>query len=295
MRDKFVAAALAFTMAIAHAQTPAPAPRVEPQVVTLRLPIDGRQVDVVAHMYKPPGDGPFPLVIYSHGRAGSRIDRVNMKYPMPVGHGNWWLRHGVAVIAPVRPGYGDTGGGDVEQSGATWQGAQCYSEPDYKSTAIAARRTVVAAYEWALQQPWVRKDRILFEGVSVGGMTTVATAALNLPGVVGTVNFSGGSGGYPEVAPGKSCKPQLLTQLYAEFGREAKAPSLWLYAPNDLYWGPDVPVQWHAAYKAGGSDTEFVLTAPLEGDDGHNLLLRGGRMWSGPLDAFVKKVGLTAP
>jgi hypothetical protein len=33
----------------------------------------------------------------------------------------------------------------------------------------------------------------------------------------------------------------------------------------------------------------------VQGHDGHLLLTYGGKMWSVPLDAFVQKVGLTAP
>ena len=279
----------------AAAQAPAGDDRVRPEVVRLPLVVDGKQAEVVAHLYKPPGPGPFPLVIYSHGRAGSRIDRVKLEYPVPIGHGNYWLRKGIALVAPVRPGYGETGGTDVEDSGGRWRGNECYTDPDFTQVASNARRTVVATYEWALREPWVRKDRILLQGQSVGGLTTVGTAALNLPGVVGSVNFAGGSGGYPDVSPGKSCKPARLTETYRQFGQEAKAPSLWLYAPNDLYWGPEMPKAWHEAYKAGGSDTQLVMTEPLDGRDGHQLLMHGGRMWSVPLDAFIRKVGLLAP
>lgn len=271
------------------------AQRVEPEITTLPLVINGKRTEVVAHIYKPEGDGPFPLVIYSHGRAGAAEDRAKLQYPVPVGHGNYWLRKGVAVVAPVRPGYGETGGDDVEHSGSRWKGATCTTDPDFTRVAVNARRTVVATYEWALKQPWVRADRILIQGQSVGGLTTVATAALNLPGVVGTVNFAGGSGGYPEVSPGKSCKPDNLTRTYREFGRQARGPSLWLYAVNDQYWGPDMPRAWHEAYQAGGSDSTFVMTGTLVNKDGHQLLLHGGRMWSVPLDAFIKKVGLLAP
>ena len=301
MRIRCFVAAAAFALAwpagaIAQdAQASQQAARVEPQVTRLPLTIDGRSVEVVAHLYKPPGDGPFPLVIYSHGRAGNRLDRVKMQSPMAIGHGNYWLRKDVAVIAAIRPGYGATGGTDVEDSGSKWEGANCYTNPDFRTVAFNARKTPLAVYQWAMTQPWVRKDRILFEGQSVGGMTTVALSALNMPGVVGIVNFAGGSGGYPDVSPGKSCKPQNLTELYRELGQQARAPSLWLYAENDQYWGRDMPPQWHAAYKVGGSDTEFVQTPPLDGHDGHQLLLHGGRMWSVPLDAFVKRVGLTAP
>ena len=46
---------------------------------------------------------------------------------------------------------------------------------------------------------------------------------------------------------------------------------------------------------SGGSDSTFVMTGTLVNRDGHQLLLHGGRMWSVPLDAFIKKVGLLAP
>lgn len=279
---------------VVQAQQPAQV-LVQPEIVMLPLVVDGKTLQVSTHLYKPAGNGPFPVVIFSHGRSGNRIDRAKMQYPMPVGHGNYWIRKGVAVIAPVRPGYGDTGGTDNEDQFFNWQGSHCLGDPDYNRSATSARHTIVGTYQWALQQPWVRRDRVLLEGQSVGGMATVAAAALNLPGVVGIVNFSGGSGGQTDTSPGKSCKPQNLEQAFQKWGQEAKGPSLWLYAENDLFWGPEVPKAWHRAYRAGGSDAEGVFTGPVDGRDGHLLLNFGGRMWAPPLEAFVTKVGLTAP
>ena len=129
----------------------------------------------------------------------------------------------------------------------------------------------------------------------MGGMTTIAAASMNLSGVVGAVNFAGGSGGFPAESPGKSCSPEMLTETYRAFGALAKIPTLWLYAENDLYWGADMPRLWFAAFQAGGSDVQFVQTAPVDGHDGHQLLNYGGKMWSGPLNAFVRKVGLLTP
>lgn len=185
----------------ALAQSSSTPERVSPTVATLALVIDGKPTDVVAHIYKPHGEGPFPLVIHSHGRSGSAFERHKLEYPVPVGHANYWLQKGVALVSPVRPGYGQTGGADVESSGANWQGSNCYSNPDFERTAVNARRTVVATYQWAVQQAWVRKDRILIQGQSVGGLTSVATAALNLPGVVATVNFAGGREGTQRCPP----------------------------------------------------------------------------------------------
>ncbi len=272
-----------------------PAVPQRPEVMTLPLTIDGTVHQVVTHVYKPSGSGPFPLVIFSHGRAPLQADRDKLQYPVLVGHANYWLRKGVAVVAPVRPGYGQTGGADRENSLTRWSVSTCTSDPDFTQVGRNASEVVVAVHGWAMQQPWIRADRILLEGQSVGGLTTIAASALNLPGVVGGVNFAGGAGGNPAASPGNSCKPDNLTRTYAGYGKLVKIPSLWLYAENDQYWGADAPQRWHAAFSAGGSDAALVQTGPLPEHDGHSLLAFGGRLWSVPLDAFVRKTGLLEP
>ena len=111
---------------------------VQPQ--SLKLPMKGSgffggNVEMAAHLYKPEGAGPFPAVVFSHGRAAEREARASLKYPVLVGHGNYWLRKGFAVIAPVRRGYGETGGVDGEASGANWSFGSCRTEPDYAKVA----------------------------------------------------------------------------------------------------------------------------------------------------------------
>ena len=267
----------------------------QPQVMTLPLTIDGTVHQVVTHVYKPSGTGPFPLVIFSHGRAPLQADRDKLQYPVLIGHANYWLRKGVAVVAPVRPGYGETGGADRENSLTRWSGSTCTSDPDFTQVGRNASAVVVAVHGWAVQQPWVRTDRILLAGQSVGGLTAIAASALNLPGVLASVNFAGGAGGNPAASPGSSCKPENLTRTYAAYGKLVKIPSLWLYAENDQYWGADAPQRWYAAFSAGGSDAALVQTGPLPEHDGHSLLAFGGRLWSVPLNAFVLKTGLLEP
>ena len=272
-----------------------PAAQQRPEIMTLPLTIDGTVYRVVTHVYKPQGIGPFPLVIFSHGRAPLQADRDKLQYPVLIGHANYWLRKGVAVVAPVRPGYGETGGADRENSLTRWSGSICISDPDFTQVGRNASAVVVAVHGWAVQQPWVRTDRILLEGQSVGGLTAIAASALNLPGVLASVNFAGGAGGNPAASPGSSCKPENLTRTYAFYGKLVKIPSLWLYAENDQYWGADAPQRWYAAFSAGGSDAALVQTGPLPEHDGHSLLTFGGRLWSVPLNAFVLKTGLLEP
>lgn len=276
--------------------SPAAEQLIQPQII--RIPILGAgtfggDIDMVTHLYRPAAASPVPIVIFSHGRSGEKDQRWDLKYPVPVGHGNFWLRKGFAVIAPVRPGYGETGGVDREASGASGFGASCRGIADYRKVAKSAGQAILASFAWLGTQSWARTDKILLVGNSVGGLATVGIGALNPPGVVGAVNFAGGAGGSPEVSPTRSCQPEKLTETYREFGTTTRIPSLWLYAENDLYWGPTAPREWHAAFATGGSKTTFVMTAAVpDTQDGHQLLLRGGRLWSPHVNKFVQELGI---
>jgi dienelactone hydrolase len=126
----------------------------------------------------------------------------------------------------------------------------------------------------------------------MGGFTVVALGAREIPGVLGYINFSGGVAGDPTRAPGRSCGAKEMETVMARFGTTTKVPNLWLYAENDRYWGPEAPRAWHAAFKAGGSPTTFVQTGPVPDTDGHQLLPRGGPLWSVHTDRFVRGLGL---
>lgn len=251
----------------------------------------GSDAAMVTHVFKPAGTGPFPVLLFSHGRAGDVSTRSKMTNPLAFGHVRFWLAKGYAVVAPVRPGYGDTGGSDTEMSGARYNtSGDCTSRPAPARTAKAAMQSTAVALDWIRAQTWALANKILLEGQSVGGLTTVALCATNPPGVVGCINFAGGTGGEPTLAPGRMCAPEATTELMTQFGRSTKLPSIWLYAENDLYWGAEPPRQWHAAFAQGGSPTEFVQTIAVP-PDGHRLLIAGGRLWGEPLNAWLKKNG----
>jgi dienelactone hydrolase len=286
--------ALAPIGAVVLAQQPAQN-LVQPQII--KIPMGGggafgSDVEMVTHFYKPQGDGSFPVVIFSHGRFGERDQRWNLKSPVSVGHGNFWLRKGFALVAPVRPGYGDSGGVDRERSGATGSGGSCRGTPDFVRLAKTAGEAVLATLDWVRVQPWAKTDKLLLVGQSVGGLATIGVGAVNPPGVIGAINFSGGAGGSPDISPGRSCRPEKLAEAFQEFGKTIKIPSLWLYAENDLYWGPEEPKEWHKAFSAGGSKIRFVMTEPVPGAaDGHRLLAVGGRLWSPHVNEFIRELG----
>ena len=258
--------------------------------------IFGGTVGMVTQLFKPPGDGPFPVVVFSHGRAPDATARAHLKVGISNAQLRFWLARGDAVVAPIRPGYGATGlGGDPENSGAHFdQMGRCNSHPDYRGTADAAARTVDATLAWLRSQPWADAHHVLLAGQSVGGLTTVAAGAHPQDGVVGYINFAGGTGGNPERSPGASCDPGQMEALYAALGRTTTLPNLWIYAMNDQFWGPDVPVAWHAAFAKGGSRTTFVHAPAVADGNGHGLSTHAQRLWAPYVDNFLATIDFPA-
>ena len=88
----------------------------EPEIVVIPARAAGAEWRVHTQVFKPEGRGPFPTLIFSHGRAGTPDERKALEYPVLRGHVAYWMRRGFAVVAPIRPGYGVTGGADLEAS-----------------------------------------------------------------------------------------------------------------------------------------------------------------------------------
>jgi len=278
-------AAIAF-VSTAHAAGPGGATDI------VRIPIDGRigpGSGMVAGVYAPRGPGPFPVVIYSHGRSTDRTETV---VPDPRGFVYYFVRRGFVVVAPIRPGYGATGGADREDSGVLFDiFGNCWGHPRFDTAAAAARDAIAATVEWVRAQPFADAHRIVLVGTSMGGLASIATAASGVDGVTAYINFAGGTGGSGVASPEHSCGSADMETLMARYGAKTRVPSLWLYAPNDSFWGEERPKAWHRAFAAGGSDTRFVETEPVPHADGHQLLGRGSRLWMPPVDHFLADIG----
>jgi dienelactone hydrolase len=249
-------------------------------------------VEMTAEIFKPQGKEPFPVVVYSHGRSSTAQERADIKEVIPRDYLRFWLSHGFAVVAPMRPGYGRTGGQDREFPGHAWDSkGNCTKTPNFRNVMNVASPTVLAVIDWLHKQAWANTSSLVLTGNSVGGILTVAVGSQNLDGVVGFINFAGGIGGNPSLSPGKSCDPNQLRDMYATYGKNAKVPSLWMYAENDQFWGPEMPKGWHSAFALGGSSSELVTTSTLTGQDGHDLVFFGKHLWEKPVEAFVRRLG----
>lgn len=263
-----------------------------PTPETVQVSIKGYDKPMVVQVFKPNGDGPFPIVVFLHGRASTPEARANLQFPILPGHAAYWMRKGFAVIAPFRPGYGQTGGPDMERSGnSITSDGRCVGDHQYKEVAANAAKPIRELITWAKKQSWVNSSKMVLVGQSVGGLTVVALGANPPEGVIAYINFVGGAGGDPIARPGRSCFPEVLNNLYGDLGKTTKIPNLWLYAENDEFWGPTAPLEWRKSFEASGGSGSFVMTAPVPGHGGHSLLQWGGRLWADQTDPFIKSLG----
>ncbi len=244
-------------------------------------------------VFLPLGEGPFPVLIFAHGRPSTRYDRSVLSNPIPFVHVKYWLKQGFAVVASIRPGYGATGGLDREGSGAAINNdlKQCHSAGDLTPFMQRGMASVRTTLDWVKQQTWAKPKAIVLEGHGAGGFLVTTLAAENPDGVVGVINFAGGAAAFPEAGISHSCADKQLTQIFSQAGRTMRVPSIWLYAENDGFWGPDAPKKWHAAFaKHLTAPSEFILTGPLPNFDGHYLLNYGGIVWVGSLNRFIERL-----
>src|SRR5580692_8823943 len=107
-----------------------------------------------AQLYKPDGDGPFPVVIALHGCGGL----TGHSEPVQPRYRDWaeqLLNDGKAVLLP-------------DSYGSRELGPQCH----VKERRVLARRErvtdILAARQWLIQQPWVAHHRISLLGWANG-------------------------------------------------------------------------------------------------------------------------------
>lgn len=247
--------------------------------------------ELVVTTFRPPGPGPFPLVIISHGRnAETRADYKRQRFESAA---RFFVRKGFAVAVPLRLGYGElAGAGDPEDSIAC-------DRPRFGPALAAAATQILLVRDAMAQQPDIDTQRLVLVGQSVGGISTIAATAVHVPGQVAAINFAGGHGGNPDKHPRDPCQTEQLRQLYRAYGQAnarvaPPTPTLWVYTENDRYFGPRHAKRWAAAYADAGGQVDLRLLPPF-GEDGHKLFGSGNDLWQPLVDEFLKPLGFSTP
>jgi dienelactone hydrolase len=221
-----------------------------------------------------------PLVVINHGTDV----RTRLSVAMPVYYwmSRWFVDRGYAVLLPQRRGHGATGGLLAE-------GQDSCTEPEHYKSGLIAADDIEASINYMATQPFIDRSQIIVVGVSTGGWASLALASRNIPGLQAVINFSGGRGGHAHGVPSQVCGAKSLIAAAGRYGETAHVPTLWLYARNDSYFGPDLAMAMATAWRGSGGEAEMHIL-PSYSEDGHNLANdeAGWDLWGPYVDTFLK-------
>jgi dienelactone hydrolase len=232
-------------------------------------------------LFRPAGQGPFPLVVVNHGTTQDAERRRMLEAPDFDAMAQWFVRHGFAVAVPQRPGHGATVGDYREDQGGC-------DDADFARAGLGAADSIAAAVAYLRGQSFVRRTGVIVVGQSAGGWAALALASRAPAGVRAVIDFAGGLGGRSWDRPDNNCAPDRLIATAAEFGRTARIPTLWIYTENDTYFPPRLSGAMATAFRAAGGKADYQLL-PAFGDDGHFMAERPGSesAWGPAVERFL--------
>ena len=251
------------------------------------VPVTGTDSSIVVTSFRPPGNGPFPWIVLSHGTATTAdANRAIGRY-RPLPPIREWVHRGYAVIVPVRRGYGASGGQFADSYGSC-------ARPDFRLAGEAAALDLLATVAWAKAEPDLDGKRWLLVGQSAGGFASIYTAGKQPEGLVAVLAFAPGRGGDPQKRPGEPCASDRMAALFAATAPQVRVPVLWFYAENDLYIGPRVQKLWFESFRSAGGRGELVVIPPFPERQGHGVFpsATGIPLWTNAVARFFATHGL---
>jgi dienelactone hydrolase len=232
---------------------------------------------------RPPGDGPFPLAVINHGSTQNKLQRATYRDPEYLALTEWLVAHGYAVAVPQRPGHGKTGGAYYED-----QGSPC-ANADYRKAGLGTASSIAAAIDFMIRQPFIRKSGVIAIGQSAGGWGALALASQHYAPIKSVIAFAPGRGGHVNGEANRNCAPERLIEAARYFGERTRIPTLWIYAENDEYFGPELSRRLAEGFRMAGGRAEYHLLPPV-GTEGHGLInVRAALpLWAPLLEKFLR-------
>jgi len=247
-----------------------------PEPVLVHYQIDGRGYG--GELFKPPGNGPFPAVLYNHGSAPGMLNSQASKAIGPR-----FASHGFVFFMPYRRGQGSSAGagpyiGD-EISSAFAHGGMAESERTLTRILSGDHlQDQLGALQWLKSQPYVLAGQVAVAGNSFGGVESVLGAETG--SYCAAVDASGGAESWAQ-AP--SLRALMIRSVQA-----SKSPIFFFQAANDYDTSPTRELS--AAMRSVGKNAQVKIYPPFghSAREGHSFAYAGSDVWFPDVLAFVK-------
>lgn len=253
------------------------------EMLDTELTENGRAARLQAIIYRPTGDGPFPLAVLNHGSTGSGRDPGIAKSPWSdLTLARFLTDRGWLVAFPQRRGRGNSDG--LYDEGFARNRAEGYACNPKRSLPGADRAlTDIAAAIRALRnRDDVADGPVLMGGVSRGGILSAAYAGMYPDEISGVINFVGGWMG--SLCRNASHINQTLFRRAASYAK----PTIWLYGRQDPFYPISHSKENFDAFSAAGGEGTFHVFSTPSGN-GHFVNMYEG-LWRDLLDDYLTKL-----
>ncbi|MBB3211657.1 alpha/beta superfamily hydrolase [Herbaspirillum sp. Sphag1AN] len=233
----------------------------------------------------PEGTSPFPIFIFNHGDILPASTEMKEKVRVRIMQVAYeFLKYGIAVAFPSRPGVGFSEG--VYPTG--------HGPNDGDPLYIARFHTdsILPAIDYLRNRREIDTHKIIIGGQSAGAYAAMYIASQNIDGIIGAVNFSGGRTDANLRQAASYSNPTMIAG-FEELGRTTHIPSIWIYAEDDSKFTVNTIRTSYKVYTDAGGKADLLLAPSIPGD-GHFVFLYP-TLWSLALTKFFEEIGIPKP
>ena len=263
------------------AKVGASAQAIAPQVVTF----PNGNFHLKAYLWTPPGPGPFPAVLFSHGSGGASADlTAGMQITEAADIlAPFFLKHGYAFFYPFRRGHGPSSDQapfmqDVLQREEEAKGREARQHLQFTLLTTEQLDDVMAALAFLKSSPRIDSQRIAVAGQSFGGQLTLLAAERD-PTIRAAVTFAAAANAWER-------SPELRARLLSALNKTNAAIML-THAENDYGTtaGRAMADELERLHKP--HLLKIYPAVGLTSDDGHGMLYEDIPAWEDDVFRFL--------
>jgi dienelactone hydrolase len=244
-------------------------------IVPIEMTFQSGEYVLAGFLFLPPGDGPFPCMVFNHG-SGIHKGSTDLCKPSLAATLMSW---GIAALMPHRRGYGNS-------SGPSWRDEVTgeFGTDEYDTQLVARldgeSDDVVAALDYVQGLPEIQADHVGVMGSSFGGINTLLAASKS-DQFRCAVEFAGAAMNW-EHTP-------ALRQHMISVAHQLSQPIFFIQAENDYSTGPTEELS--AALENAGQVVQAKIYRGfgVSNMEGHLFERNGTMIWGPEVRRFLER------
>jgi|GEM_PF-2459873 len=255
---------------------------------------DHGQISIAVNIWRPIENNRHEVVLFSHGSLGgmSADPHEPINY-IPAELVEFLVRRGYTVVQPTRRGLGESTGTFIEE--CAFLAGKC-TLAEYRALAepglAEAVRDSNAVIDQVIEGAEVPKgSKILFVGISRGGLLSLRMAAERPDVSKGVINFVGGWLSIRDEWPEEenAARIAVVNGWFHSLGSKVRAPSIWIYAARDPFYSENITRGFFAKFTESGGKGQYLFIREHSLRIGH-IVATDPKLWSTDVDKFLHEL-----